>query len=104
MRSGALLQKGGFKLSIERAESLFSFPNVDAGDAVEALVQINMFLLTHMIGREIQRDPRATMLQTLKDNISAAPISDEARKIANAMIEACDISIKCFFDKERGAN
>jgi hypothetical protein len=88
----------------EKDHILFSFPNVDAGDAVQALVQINMFLLNHMIGREMQRDPGATMLQTLKGNINAAAISDEARQIANAMIEACEISIKVFFDKERGAN
>jgi hypothetical protein len=100
MRCSARLWKGGFKVIEEKAESLFSFPNVDAGDAVQALVQINMFLLTHMIGREMQR-PGATILQTLKDNINAATLTDEARQIANAMIEACEISIKVFFDEVR---
>jgi hypothetical protein len=91
-------------VATQKKDILFSFPNVDAGDAVQALVQINMFLLTHMIGREIHRDPASTMLHTLRDDINAATLSDEARQIANAMIEACEISIKCFFDKERGAN
>jgi hypothetical protein len=54
-----------------------------------------------MIGRDMCHNPQSTLMKTLKANIRDAVLSDEAREIAEAMIESIEISIKSFFDGER---
>jgi hypothetical protein len=81
---------------------LFSFHNVQSWDVLQALVEINTFLLVQVIGRDLYRNPQSTMLQILKDRIKDLPVSDDARQIMNAIVEACEISIKVEFDCLKG--
>jgi hypothetical protein len=82
---------------------LFSFTDVQAQDVLQVLVEMNTFVLVQMVGRDIYRNPHSTILQTLKDNIKDSPaLSDDARQIANAIVEACEISIKVELDALRG--
>ena len=83
---------------------MFSFENIQTGDVLQVLVQMTSFLLVHMIGRDQYQNPQSTMMQTLRESIKNASLSDEQNRFVNAMIETCETSLRVFSDGVRGMN
>lgn len=79
---------------------LFSFASAKHTDVLQVLLNLNMFVLSNMIARDMWQNPQSTLMKTLKTNIRDQQLSDEAREIANAVIEAIEIGVKSFLESE----